>query len=297
MNQTQLTFLHKPDTYRFLRSIPTPYKAEQEQFISYLEDNDLGLTYEGVSLYLEDLKRPQDRLNGRRYKTASFNKRRAVAFKLVGEATALVPMTDLQRRELHQALKDLKRQKSSGDLDEEKVLSKQEIQLVLTQCKDPKLAALIEFLYKTGARISEALGATWKDVQERKNYYVWNLEFTKNRKPRKIAIPKALMQRIRNLYGDGLYLFPGYNGTGLDRCYVTKKIVATFRECFPDRKSNFSAHCLRHSRLTHMAATGRYDVAALARFAGNSPQVCAKYYLHNGLNFEEQLTSGMGVGL
>jgi len=290
----QLALINKPDIYGLLRTIPVPYKAEKEQFICFLEENDLGLSYEGVKAYLEDLKLPQNRLNGRRYKAASFNKRRAAAFKLVKEAMARAPVTELQRHELHQALSDLKSQKPDNDI-QDKVLSQEEIQLLLARCKDPRLAVMIEFLYKTGCRISEALGAVWSDLTERKTCYIWRIEYTKNRKARKVAVQKSLVDRIRQVFGAGQYLFTGYNGTGMNRTYVTGKINETVEEHL-DRKG-ISAHCLRHSRLSHIAATGKYDIAALAAFAGNSPQVCAKYYLHNRLSYEAQLATCVGVGL
>jgi integrase/recombinase XerD len=97
--------------------------------------------------------------------------------------------------------------KAKEDLAE-RILTETEYHQVLAKEENPRNALLIELLYATGGRISEALAAKWKDAQVREQggQIVY---FGKREKTRTVLIPPGLWEKlIVTRTGDDDYIFP-----------------------------------------------------------------------------------------
>ena len=151
--------------------------------------------------------------------------------------------------------------------DEEKlaasVLSKKELTFLVDCISNLRNKILLRILYDTGARISEILNLTLKDIDfDTKEVSVMG----KGRKPRTIFIQNStiellkLLIKSKNMVSPNTLIFPIKANTAW---YHLKKYGRNFlnRDLHP--------HMLRHTRLQHMADDG-VDAFEIKAYAGHS---------------------------
>jgi integrase/recombinase XerD len=149
--------------------------------------------------------------------------------------------------------------------------------------------ALLEFLYGTGARVSEASGAKCADLY--KEMSLVRL-FGKGRKERVVPMGKAAWQAIGDyleicrprLGGpkSGDLLFLNNRGSGLSRMGIWKilrKYVAA-----AGIEKNVSPHTFRHSFATHLLAGGA-DLIAVQELLGHADIATTEIYTHLDKDF------------
>ena len=151
--------------------------------------------------------------------------------------------------------------------DEEKlaasVLSKKELTFLVDCISNLRDKVLLRMLYDTGARISEILNLTLKDIDlDTKEVNVMG----KGRKPRTIFIQNStiellkLLIKSKNMISPNTLIFPIKANTAW---YHLKKYGGNFLN------RNLHPHMLRHTRLQHMADDG-VDAFDIKAYAGHS---------------------------
>ncbi len=160
--------------------------------------------------------------------------------------------------------------------DEEKlaasVLSKKELTFLVDCISNLRDKVLLRILYDTGARISEILNLTLKDIDfDIKEVSVMG----KGRKPRTIFIQNStiellkLLIKSKNIVSPNNLIFPIKANTAW---YHLKKYGRKFlnRDLHP--------HMLRHTRLQHMADEG-VDAFEIKAYAGHSSVSITETYV------------------
>lgn len=174
-------------------------------------------------------------------------------------------------------------------------LAMQEILELGESYKNPGDKALFYFCYLTGARISEALDVTGRDIKDHGDYLSVKLLTRKNRRVpfRDVPIPtkqkeKAMVSYIHSYVGGDMdaKLFPGLTRNNawfrLSRRSVTIRAVklGAGRKIIDNYRKKINPHYLRHCRLTHLVQHYGYNEIQLMRFAGWTNTSPAIVYVH-----------------
>ena len=138
--------------------------------------------------------------------------------------------------------------------------------------KSLKATVLCLLLYKTGLRISEAIGLKWSDFSPSLHGYVITI-LGKGERQRMINIDDHFYQFIYQLKGDSVYVFTGQKGEHLKRTQGYK-LVKDFFEEIPD----LSPHWLRHCHSIHSLDNG-VKIDDLRKSLGHSSLVMTTRYL------------------
>jgi len=153
------------------------------------------------------------------------------------------------------------------------VLSYDEVEQVL-QAPEP-LGDLLEFLYATGARISEACQLKWKDIdQSRKLIRLKG----KGRKIRVVPLAKLLEQKLFRRKIEGPFVFPGLRDPQkpLDP-RSARRLVSKFCKNSGFHKRLYP-HLLRHSVATHLLDEGA-DLRFIQELLGHESLSTTQKYL------------------
>jgi integrase len=144
----------------------------------------------------------------------------------------------------------------------------------------PRWALISSFLWVTGCRVSDLIQIKVRDCKELDGNLMEVRVIGKGQKKRNIAIPKALFQQIRQTFGGIVFLFESNWNNQLTTSRVQKLIGKTGkkylgRHIFP--------HLFRHTFITAQVKAGN-DIAAIAEFVGNTPEIIARHYLHSSFD-------------
>ncbi len=269
---------------KLILSINDHYSDDINLMVKWLNEKNLRFDQEGVELYLKYIRGV--RANGRRYSARSYNKKISAIKNRIRILFKLSPksISDIEKLKLQAYLDGMKYKKISlADvaITDEKVLSPEEIKLLIEKA-DKRLSLFIEFLSKTGCRISEMLNILLSDCKRKlKNYEIRVLG--KGNKERTIFISKELYNRIVNEFKDDTYLF-GHGGKPYNRIAVTNR-VKIMGKIYLDKSIN--AHMLRHSFITTALNKG-VPIEKVSRYVGHSSvNITDKKYNHNGLTFDD----------
>ncbi len=144
----------------------------------------------------------------------------------------------------------------------------------------PRWAAIAMFLWVTGCRVGDLCQIKLRDCRDTNDGLIEIKVLGKGQKKRNIAIPKDLYQEIRQTFGGIIYLFESSSKERLTPSRVQKlmsklgkKILG--RHIFP--------HLFRHTFITAQVKAGN-DIAAIAEFVGNTPEIIARHYLHSSFD-------------
>jgi len=161
-----------------------------------------------------------------------------------------------------------------------------------------RVRLVAEFLYMTGARVSEATTARMENVKV--NGRVEILLHGKGGKDRRVKITRELFAKINAEFGpmDREYLFAtkrpdrkGRTGNAFPPSMSWNAMRNTSRKVL-DRE--IGPHDLRHSRATDLIKTGN-SLKAVSTFLGHAGvDVTAKYYVNDKLT-DEALFQGLEV--
>ena len=167
------------------------------------------------------------------------------------------------------------------EVTKDKVLTLAEVNNLITHAGE-KDSLFIEFLYRSGCRISEMLGIKLTDLTLVKDYYVIRLDDTKTGNEQKLPhIPARLIERIIEHFNSSTYLFEtrGGKGKAYRREYVYQRIRKV-GEALLGRK--VYPHMLRHSAIERLhEKTGNLKKAQkFARHKSGSTTI--QMYLHEG---------------
>ena len=130
------------------------------------------------------------------------------------------------------------------------VLSREEVQRIITFPKNLKHRAILTLIYSAGLRISEAINMRVEDIHSDDGYIF--VKAAKGKKDRKTILAASLLPLLRDYYRSckpSYWLFEGQTGGQ----YSVVSIRAVFRRAVAGTNSNAWAtvHTLRHSFATH----------------------------------------------
>jgi site-specific recombinase XerD len=161
-------------------------------------------------------------------------------------------------------------------------------------CRD---RALFAFLYKTGARVSEAIGVQRGDVDLAQHHTV--RLHGKGRKERVIPLSKDTAAQLRSWLRrigaapDGP-LFPNTRGQPLSRSGVEQRraeaVTLATAKCPSLRKKNISPHTLRHTAAMHMLQA-KTDTSLIALYLGHESPETMHQYVEANLALKEEALS------
>ena len=158
------------------------------------------------------------------------------------------------------------------------VLSKQEVQQILSATDNLKHRCLLQLLYAGGLRIGEVINLKITDVQSERNLLL--IRGGKGKKDRTTLLSKKLLESLRayyKAYRPKVWLFEGQHGGQ----YTTDSIRNVFRDCL--RKTTIqkkvTPHSLRHSFATHLLEQGT-NLRYIQSLLGHRSSKTTEIYTH-----------------
>jgi site-specific recombinase XerD len=155
-----------------------------------------------------------------------------------------------------------------------KVLSKDEIQLILSNIKNLKHKLIAILLYSSGLRVSEVVNLYRSDVSQNSIL----IRQGKGKKDRYTIISRTakelLMAYLCKTNFKTKYLFEGRNGK-----YSVKSVQQILKKASNNLNKNVTPHMLRHSFATHLLENGT-DIRYIQKLLGHSKLETTSIYTH-----------------
>ena len=145
---------------------------------------------------------------------------------------------------------------------------------------DPRNHALLALLYETGARVSEACGLKWRDVQVRENGRAQVTVYGKGDKTRHVLISQRLAKELRKLRGDAGNndpVFASKTGKHLDQPAVFRIVQAAARRA--GIEAPVSPHWFQHAAASHALDNGA-PISLVKDQLGHSSLEITSVYAH-----------------
>jgi integrase/recombinase XerD len=159
------------------------------------------------------------------------------------------------------------------------VLSVKEVGKLLAAVRILKQRTILETIYATGLRISEALHLRVRDIDSQR--MVLRIEEGKGRKDRYVPISPTLLGKLRAYwkeYQPQEWLFPGRSTkTPLSDTSVRKSLFLAVTKA--RIRKRVGPHTLRHSFATHLLEAG-VDLRTIQLLLGHSSLKTTAVYLH-----------------
>lgn len=225
------------------------YIAQLEEFSIYLDDRELDL----LSLSLRDAEGYRSSLLDKKICHSTINNK-------LNKIRCFYAFLDKKDLILSNQLRDLKGLKQSKTLPKN-ILTIDEMGILLDNLpgskeKDCMLIVLIELLYGSAIRISEAVGLKVQDINYR-NGTITITEFKKGELRRVVPATDISLTSIENYLklsdrGDEEYVFPRWGKTTI-RTFVNRRLKI---ECDRHNLKHLTSHSFRHSAATSMLRAG-----------------------------------------
>lgn len=162
----------------------------------------------------------------------------------------------------------------------QRIITEGEFHKLLTLEENSRNKLLIELLYATGGRISEALTAQWKDAQSREDGGQIVL-FGKRDKTRTVLIPATVWSKLiatRGDAGDDGFIFPSSRTDGHLSASQAWRIVRK-AALVAGLGKNVSPHWFRHAHASHAIDRGA-PVSLVKETLGHSSLGTTSRYVH-----------------
>jgi integrase/recombinase XerD len=185
-------------------------------------------------------------------------------------------------RNLYKSVHQVKISKGEKVVRPESIITEEEIQRLI-DATDAKFALMINFLAKTGCRVSEMVNVKLDDTK-RVGEVVEVSVMGKGSKARTVYISVADLEAILAAYKGTLYLFETPHGNPYDRTFITKKLGKLSEKVLG---KHIYSHLLRHSFATNMIKKTR-KIQAVSEYLGHSDvAITLSMYSHETLTLDE----------
>lgn len=283
------TALEREKFFDSLRGLArqSKYRGVLKRFLDFLENAGMG--FDSPSSIQEAVSQYRDfRLKKQRVKPATFNVDVVGIRRLIREMLARSENVPVKNARVIKSLLTeypFKLSSPQTSISEDMIVSPEEIELLIENSTE-KLGLFIEFLYRSGCRVSEMLGIGLEDIRKYNGHFLIRV-LGKGSKVRDLPpVPKDLIERIKKHFEPVTFLFEtrGKKRQPYRREYVSHEI-AKVGERVLGRK--ISAHSLRHSSGTRIyQVTG--SVKKTQHFLGHSrASITADMYIHETYSQEE----------
>lgn len=265
------------DTFYDLLSdgINPAYRYDARQFINFLKSGNYGFELEALTAW-------RDYLMKQGYKARTINHKLLIsklAFKrFIGKAGNEISYQ--KRQEILSAIGEIRGPKPPRPAVENKILTEAEIIMLLDNIEEsnPEMSLMIEFLWKTGLRISEMLSIKLTDCKQISRSIIEIRIIGKGGRERSTWIDSDFYRVLKRYFRPVEYLFQRGKKPPRSRSYVSMNIKRICTRIL-DRR-NLSAHSLRHSYATHGLEKGR-SLQWVSQSLGHSDiQTTSRYYAH-----------------
>jgi site-specific recombinase XerD len=281
---------HEGETRRFLRfatGIHDNYRYHIKAFAAFAQGRERSTVHELVRDYFEYL-------NTTDYSAATIRCRRQAVKDRLRRAISDAPEEEREAFEYRLRLldRDPATKCPSGGKSQAtvKTVSEQEYTRLIAGARSDRQRRFIEFLWTTGARVSEMTGIRRADCKPEGNVVAVRLRGKGNKrdayKERTVYVTRAMYERIRETFTGEEYLFETQGGKPYTRNYVSNQIAKLTLHVLGRR---LSAHKLRHSFATRqIQRTGR--IRAVSEYLGHSDvTITLRIYDHDTLTPEDVL--------
>ena len=256
-------FVQKLEMKRYSQNTIRTYKSMLCNFINFNE----GLNIEQINrLDIADFKRYIYHLVSKRKVSTSFQNQAINAIKFYYEKV-------LGRKKI---FVQIDRPRKVSRLP--KVISKQEVELIIKSIHNIKHKCIISLLYSCGLRMGEALNLKIEDIHSKQKLIF--VRGGKGNKDRTTLLSSKILPLMRTYYIEykpKTYLFEGLNGTQ----YSPKSVQAILhRACIKANiRTHVTAHTLRHSFATHLLENGT-NLRYIQELLGHSSSKTTEIYTH-----------------
>jgi len=270
----------KDDPRSFMLSIDDSYKYEIRNFFSYLDNHHLQLSFKNIQGYVDFMI--SEGIPGR-----TINKRLSAVknrIRLMFRQTE-ASLNLAKKYKLEQDLKDIEGVNIEDTyITPDKNVTKEEVDKLLDSPDIPTdIKLFIEFLWKTGVRISEAISIRLKNIEDCGDHA--KVRFIgKKRKERKIKVSKELISKITDYFNSKIFLFEKADGTQFTRNYVSMRILRHSRKVL-SRK--LGSHIFRHGFATYMIGKTKKVKAVSTHLGHKDVSLTLALYCHEELTNED----------
>lgn len=171
---------------------------------------------------------------------------------------------------------DLERPRKDQRLPE--VLSKQEIQRILTFTKNLKHKLILSLLYSCGLRVGELIRLRLSDIEKERQMV--RISMSKGRKDRYVPLGRAVQIVLYNYlkkYTSSFHVIEGPNGRKYSTSSIRKILKRACKAAGIQKK--VTPHTLRHSYATHMLELG-VDIRYIQAMLGHRRPETTMIYTH-----------------
>ena len=161
----------------------------------------------------------------------------------------------------------------------EKILTEQEVHIIISAATSPRNRAIICLLYYGGLRVSELCGLKWRDLRARGAGGQLTV-FGKGDKTRVVLVNKGVWKEVCQLKGDAGRnnpVFVSQKGGHLSRSMVFHIVKDAAQKA--GLEMEVSPHWLRHSHASHSLDNGA-PIHLVQKTLGHSSVAITERYLH-----------------
>lgn len=258
-NRCPPSFLHKLELKGYSLNTAKVYISCFERFMAYYSERNVNhLDEQDIRRYLQHLIR--------KGMSPSYLNQHINAIKFYYEIVRGMP----------HRFYELERPRKQKKLP--KVLSKQEIKMMLEKTNNLKHRCIIELLYGAGLRRSELLNLELNDIQSKR--FLINIRDTKGNTERFTLLSQQSLFNLRVYYREWKpkkYLFEGKRGTQYSATSVANIVKRSASRAGILQK--VSPHMLRHSFATHLLEDG-VDLRYIQQLLGHKTTKTTEIYTH-----------------
>lgn len=162
-------------------------------------------------------------------------------------------------------------------------LEENEIEAILSVCKNLKHKSILYLAYACGLRVSEIIDLKISDIDS--NSMTINIIQAKGKKDRIVPMPQELLDILRDYfkaYRPKTYLFNGQHSTDENPTKYNDRSINQFLKDLAFKagiKKNVHIHLLRHSYASHSLEQGT-DIRYIQEILGHSNPSTTQIYTH-----------------
>jgi len=246
------------------------YRSDIQHFNAYLQETGQHVTPKSIERYFKAIKEE--------FKPTTLNRKK---YSLLRALRQLFKDNALQRSAIEQVVKhSTETYQIDKTIEEDEVLSPEQVK-ELEELASERLGVIIRFLWVTACRITELINIKLdRDVSSLNGSVAIQL-IGKNKKTRKVKIPRDLYDTINEVFNGETYLFETRSGNKYNRSNLYRQLKRL------DTDLPRNPHIFRHSRATYLLQNG-FSLKAVSKFLGHSSTaITADLYIHDSIDYEE----------
>jgi site-specific recombinase XerD len=170
-----------------------------------------------------------------------------------------------------------------------KVLSKEEVKMIINATNNIKHRCILSLLYSAGLRRGELLNLKIEDIDSKR--MTLRINGAKGKKDRISIFSKHLLEELRDYYKQYRpkhYLFEGVKGGMYSSASIVKILKKAAQKAGINK--NVTPHMLRHSFATHLLEQGT-DLRYIQELLGHSSSKTTEIYTHVSKKAIDQISN------